>query len=96
MLIDKTPLSRSTTTPSCLVELERVRTEIHKEESSGANSLGVRGKMVEKLKTLVLVRPKFVSLLNVVSLSYGVRRSEHLEPVTYIRDRRRWVPLCPL
>lgn len=58
--MDKAPLSRRRSTPACLVELERVRSEMQSIESTCSNRLGVSGKVVERLTSLLVSPPMYI------------------------------------
>lgn len=54
--MDKAPLLRQGSTPACLAELARHRSDIRTDGGAGANRLGVVGPLVEQLVGVLPVR----------------------------------------
>ncbi|CAB1116943.1 unnamed protein product [Ectocarpus sp. CCAP 1310/34] len=55
VLVDKAPILRQDSTPACLAELERRRSDIRTDGGVGVNRLGVVGPLVEQLVRLLPV-----------------------------------------
>lgn len=101
VLVDKAPLRRGSSTPACLMELARVRSDTRTDGGAGVCRLGVVGPAVDRLVNLLLVSYEYVACLASMSglrhhtsiLFYQVYRSlqvlqipEHLRKISKVMD----------
>ena len=63
VLVDKAPLRRGNTTPACLMELARVRSDTRTDGGAGVSRLGVIGPTVDRLVNLLLVSYEYIVCL---------------------------------
>ena len=85
--MDKAPLRRGSSTPACLAELARVRSDTRTDGGAGVGRLGVIGPAVDRLVNLLLVSCEYV--VTGTSPTVGIRLTRYPGGVASRKGRTR-------